>query len=55
MVLLVQSAGISAKVVVIGLNGCTWGRWLYSGKVKVFEQKWLSSGKFVVFGQKGCI
>ena len=28
-----QSGSNRAKVVVLGLNGCIWAKWLYSGKV----------------------
>ena len=33
-------------------TGCTQTKWLYSGKVVVFEQKLLYSSKVLVLGQK---
>ena len=38
-----------------GQSSCIWARWLFSGKVVLFEQSGCIRAKVVVFGQGGCI
>ena len=41
MIVIGQSDSIRAKTVVFKQSSCIRVKWLYSGKVDVFEQKWL--------------